>query len=165
MTITTDGALISACLIGLSCRYDGRRARRQLQEHLIALLGLRLIPVCPEQLGGLSTPREPMGIVSGDGYAVLAGKARVITASGLDCTAALVRGSQEVLFLARRLGVNQFVGQRGSPSCCCGLVSKTPFGHAPVTPGVGVCAALLRQSLIQAIDVEVFERGFQGTPG
>ncbi len=106
-----------------------------------------------------------MGIVSGDGYAVLAGKARVITASGLDCTAALVRGSQEVLFLARRLGVNQFIGQRGSPSCCCGLVSKTPFGHAPVTPGVGVCAALLRQSLIQTIDVEVFERGIQGTSG
>lgn len=165
MTMTNAGVMISACLLGLRCRYDGRRARRQLQEGLVTVLGHRLIPVCPEQLGGLPTPREPMSIVGGDGYAVLAGKARVITATGLDCTAALVRGSQEVLFLARRLGVNRFVGQRGSPSCCCGLVSKASFSHAPVTTGVGVCAGLLAQSSIQAIDVAVFERGFQEISG
>ena len=106
-----------------------------------------------------------MSIVGGDGYAVLTGKARVITATGLDCTAALVRGSQEVLFLARRLGAKRFVGQRGSPSCCCGLIGNAPLGCPSMNTGVGVCAALLAQSSIQAIDVAMFERGFQEIPG
>ena len=165
MTMTNARVMISACLLGLRCRYDGRRARRQLQKGLVTVLGYRLIPVCPEQLGGLSTPREPMSIVGGDGYAVLTGKARVITATGLDCTAALVRGSQEALFLVRRLGAKRFVGQRGSPSCCCGLIGNAPLGCPSMTTGVGVCAALLAQSSIQAIDVAMFERGFQEIPG
>jgi len=77
----------------------------------------RLIPVCPEQLGGLPTPRPPAEILGGDGADVLSGTARVINLRGEEVTEAFMRGAEEVLRLARLLGVRRAFLKAKSPSC------------------------------------------------
>lgn len=160
-----DTALISACLLGVRCRYDGRGAPRQLPPAVVAALGARLAPVCPEQLGGLPTPRASLEIVGGDGHAVVQGRARVITASGQDRTAALLRGSEEVLHLAQRLGIRRFVGQQRSPSCSCSGTYDGTFQSRLVEGTLGVCAALLAEHAIEIVDPDELDlRHNTGSP-
>jgi len=126
--------LVSSCLMGLCTRYDGKlksnpACRSRLQGHL-------WIPVCPEQLGGLPTPREAADIVAGDGVDVLAGRARVLTKSGIDVSESFIRGAQQVLTIASSQPVSGAILKSGSPSCG---ISKT----------IGVTAAILQdQGLI-----------------
>ena len=120
--------LVSACLLGLPTRYDGlscpsAECRRQLA-------GALWVPVCPEQLGGLSTPRSPADLVGGNGAKVLVGSARVVNRDGIEVTAQFVKGAEVVLSLARELSVAGVFLKSGSPSCGCGRVT-------------GVTAALL----------------------
>lgn len=122
--------LVSGCLIGLLCRYDGRV--REYPECRRELAGKLFVPVCPEQMGGLPTPREPADLVGGDGAAVLAGLARVVTRSGVDVTGNFLAGAEQVLRLARELEASGMFLKSGSPSCGAGLV-------------LGVTAALLRR--------------------
>lgn len=121
--------LVSACLLGLKTRYDGRvissEACRKAAE------GAVTIPVCPEQLGGLSTPRPAADLVGGDGHDVLSGKARVITRGGLDVTESFILGARQVLEIARLHEIIAVFLKAKSPSC--GL-----------TPKAGVTAALLQ---------------------
>lgn len=136
--------LVSACLAGLCCRYDGIMAEN---DEIMALLKAGMaLPVCPEQLGGLPTPREPSEIQPGySGEDVLAGKARVLTASGKDVTQAYVRGAQECLKLCKTEGVTKAILKAKSPSCGCGVIHTGRFDGA-LGPGYGVTAALLRQN-------------------
>ena len=122
--------LVSGCLLGLACRYDGRV--KEYPDCRAALAGKVYVPVCPEQLGGLPTPREPADLAGGDGAAVLAGSARVVTRAGVDVTAHFVRGAEQVLRLARELRVAGVYLKSGSPSCGAGAV-------------LGVTGALLRR--------------------
>jgi len=122
--------LVSACLIGLPTRYDG--ASRPCPACRLELAGTFWVPVCPEQLGGLPTPRPPADLVGGDGSAVLAGSARVVNREGLEVTAQFIKGAEMVLSLARELAVTGVFLKSGSPSCGCGRV-------------LGVTAALLRR--------------------
>jgi uncharacterized protein YbbK (DUF523 family) len=120
--------LVSACLVGLCTRYDGR-----IRESPVCLTRLNQaiwIPVCPEQLGGLPTPREAADIAGGDGADVLAGKARVLTASGTDLTGPFIRGAEQVLIIARAQNIREVFLKAGSPSCA-------------VSGKIGVTAALL----------------------
>ncbi|OAG27471.1 DUF523 domain-containing protein [Thermodesulfatator autotrophicus] len=119
--------LVSACLLGLSTRYDGTSK----EAEIIKTLAQRyiLVPFCPEQLGGLSTPRPPADLYGGDGLAVLEGKAKVITKDGLDVTQAFIKGAYESLKIAKILKINQVFCKARSPSC--GL-----------TPVMGVTTAL-----------------------
>jgi len=71
--------LVSACLLGINCKYNGENNRHDKTLNL----GSKIVPICPEQLGGLSTPRPPAEIVGGDGSDVLEGNARVITDKAL----------------------------------------------------------------------------------
>ncbi len=132
-------AIVSACLFGLRTRYDARLFEIGLVTEFIR--NHLLIPVCPEQLGGLSTPRAPAEIVSGDGWAVLSGEARVLNRIGEDVTEAFVRGAEEVLKICRTLGIRRAFLKARSPSC--GL-----------SPKVGVTAALLLSE-----GLEVYELG------
>src|SRR5512137_1250301 len=100
--------IVSACLLGVNCRYDRGNCAERYDFTALTLKGI-LIPVCPEQLGGLPTPRLPCHIIGGDGDAVIAGKAHVINRSGADVTAAFVRGAQEVLHIARILGIRKAI--------------------------------------------------------
>lgn len=110
-----EPVLVSACLLGLATRYDGRDCRR---EALIQTLeGERLLPVpiCPEQLGGLPTPRPASEIAGGAGPDVLAGSARVVAEGGGDVTEAFRRGAQAALAVARATGAPACVPQGPQP--------------------------------------------------
>lgn len=132
--------LVSACLLGVRCRYDG--GDNLTPEVTDAAGSCCLIPVCPEILGGLPTPRTPAEVVGGDGAEVLAGRARVMTQEGRDVTAAFVRGAGEVLRVARVLGVGEAWLKGGSPSCGVSRIYDGTFSRR-LRPGAGVTAALL----------------------
>lgn len=121
--------MVSACLLGLKTRYDGKTRERTACGK--ALEGGVCIPVCPEQLGGLPTPRTAADLVGGDGNEVLAGQARVVTRNGLDVTGNFIQGARQVLEIARQQDITRVFLKAGSPSC--GL-----------SPNIGVTAALLR---------------------
>jgi len=122
--------LVSACLVGLATRYDGGIFRNKGCLHDMG--GRIWIPFCPEQLGGLPTPRPAADLVGGDGRDVLAGRARVVTREGQDITAAFLRGAGQVLEIARSHPVDAVFLKSRSPSC----------GLSPV---IGVTAALLME--------------------
>lgn len=125
-----EKCLVSACLAGLCTRYDGRSkpsapCLRQMEHRY-------WIPVCPEQLGGLPTPRTAAKLVGGNGHEVLAGRAAVINHAGLDVSGNFIRGARQCLAIARARQIKTAYLKAGSPSC--GL-----------TPQIGVTAALLQQ--------------------
>jgi len=129
--------LCSACLAGVRCRYDG--GSKPLQEIGDLLAEGRLIPVCPEQLGGLPTPRCRMSFRGGGGDAVWRGKAQVVDEEGRDRTEQMKRGAEEALRLARRTGARRAILKEKSPSCGCTLITV----DGSLRQGSGVCASLL----------------------
>lgn len=135
--------LVSACLAGVPCRYDGRS---KPDATVVALVDAgEALPVCAERLGGLDTPRPPAEIVGGDGHDVLAGRARVVTDAGADVTDAFVRGARACADLATAHGVTEAVLQARSPSCGCGQIHDgTHSGR--LREGDGVLAAVLQSS-------------------
>lgn len=90
--------LVSACLVGLCTRYDGKT--KPDPDCITFLEKSTWIPVCPEQLGGLSTPRPAADIIDGDGRDVLQGRARVCTKDGADVTTSFTKGARQVLKIA-----------------------------------------------------------------
>jgi uncharacterized protein YbbK (DUF523 family) len=140
--------LVSACLLGIPCRYDG--AARPLLSFPPELAGQEMLPVCPEELGGLGTPRPPAELVGGDGAAVLDGRARVVRADGTDVTGQFLKGAAAAVGLARHHGVKLACLKSRSPSCGAGRTHR----EGAVAPGLGVAAAALRRA-----GVEVRELG------
>jgi uncharacterized protein YbbK (DUF523 family) len=128
--------LVSACLIGLSCRYDGK-SKPDLGL-IDKLRGANVLPVCPEQLGGLTTPRPPADIYYGNGIDVLNGEAKIITIEGQDVTRAFKRGAEQTVFLANTFGVERCILKTKSPSC-------------GINPLIGVTAAKL---LLYGFEIE-----------
>lgn len=128
--------IVSACLAGLNCRYDGAA---KLCEKVMALVAEgRAVPVCPEQLGGLPTPRLPAERV---------GK-QVVRSDGVDVTAGFIRGAEEALNLAKLIGARMAILKAKSPSCGSGHIYDGSFTKTLV-PGDGVFAALCRQNGIK----------------
>lgn len=150
--VTFLPVLISSCLLGIECRYDGSHSRAE--EILEKAQEIQFIPICPEQLGGLSTPRAPSYIVKGDGKGVLSGHARVINALGKDVTEAFMKGARESLKLARLTGATQAIVKDKSPSC--GL--NTPYCQTDAGYGLGVTAALLLNAGITIIEINPNEK-------
>ena len=124
--------LISACLLGTPCRYDG--ASREMPEAIRALLGKHiLIPVCPEILGGLPTPRPP---------AERQPDGRTVNRNGEDVSDAYLRGAKEVVRLARLYHADGVILRDRSPSCGTNGIYDGSF-CGRLTDGMGVTAALL----------------------
>ena len=142
--------LVSMCLLGVPCRYDGKACPN---EAVIALSKEHtLIPVCPEQLGGLCTPRMP---------AERRGKG-VVTKDGQDVTQAYRAGAEQALALCRQLGCTLAVLKERSPSCGRGTIYDGTFSHRVVS-GWGVAARLLREAGITVMDEENLDsRLFEG---
>jgi len=140
--------MISACLLGINCRYDGGHSTCSDLVDFVA--SLPLIPFCPEQLGGLHTPRSPAIMKGGDGRDILCGKARLINADGADVTGAFKKGAEEAYTLARLFGSPLAIMKDRSPSC--GL--ETPYCEKPSGLGIGVTAALF-----ESRGIKVFELG------
>ena len=141
--------LVSACLLGISCRYDGQA------KPCGAVMDLRaahqLVPFCPEVYGGLPTPRPPAERV-GD---------RVLTGAGDDVTDAYRKGAAEALRVCRLTGCQAAVLKARSPSCGAGSIYDGSFS-GPLVPGDGVSAALLKEAGDQLVDEDGLELFGQG---
>jgi uncharacterized protein YbbK (DUF523 family) len=107
--------LVSSCLVGLASRYDG--CSKKNGECLKFLEDKIWLPVCPEQLGGLATPRPAAVLVGGDGAAVLNGTAHVVTRDGIDVSTPFIIGAEQVLTIARQQGICGMCLKARSPSC------------------------------------------------
>ena len=134
--------IISACLLGVRCRYDGGHSRNK--SAMNQQKTYQLIPVCPEESGGLPTPRPPAEIVGGDGDAVLDGKAKVMTEDGTDVTGAYLKGAHHALAVAQSHGATHVILKARSPSCGCGNICDGTF-TGTLTSGDGVTTALLKR--------------------
>lgn len=140
--------LVSACLLGLRTRYDGTDCCRP--DLLERLAGSRIVPVCPEQLGGLPTPREPAEIDREDGRAVLRDDARVVRRDGTDVTENYLRGARQVLRIARLTGARRAILKEGSPACGVSRLKRA----GDDLQGMGVAAALLEEKGYEVEGIE-----------
>jgi len=141
--------LISACLLGIRCAWSGDDKYKN--ERAVELSKVEtLIPVCPEQLGGLSTPRAPQEIQGSTGEDVLDKKCTVLNKNGEDVTREFIIGAEETLKIAKQLKVKEFIAKHGSPSCGCGQIYNGSFSGRLVE-GDGVTTALLKRNGIRII--------------
>lgn len=122
--------LISACLLGVACRYDGKSKPVPGIEKLVEKY--ELIPVCAEIFGGLPTPRTPAEIC-GD---------KVVTKEGKDVTAEYIKGAEEVLRLGKLFGCKKALLKEKSPSCGSGIIHNGKFDGG-LCEGFGKTAELL----------------------
>jgi len=130
--------LVSACLLGLKTRYDGSDSKNAELVELAATA--RLVPVCPEQLGGLPTPRVRSTLTGGDGEDVLSGDARVVNEAERDVTENFLRGARQTLDTAKMFGAKFAVLKEKSPSCG---VLRT-YVDWELLEGCGVATAALK---------------------
>lgn len=143
--------LVSACLAGKACRFDGSSNPDDVVGRLVA--EGRAVLVCPEEDGGLGTPRPPAEIVGGDGHDVLDGNARVVTNQGRDVTSEYITGAVMALEAAREQGATTAILKSRSPSCGRGCVYDGSFTRT-ARKGDGVTAALLQRSGIEVLTDE-----------
>ena len=138
--------LVSACLLGLNTKYNGGN---NLDSKVVELKdNFILIPVCPEQLGGLSTPRKPAEIVNGTGRDVLSKRALVKTDMGTDVTDNYIKGALETLKIAKLLNIHYGIFKEGSPSCGVNTIYDGSFSHTRIS-GSGVTVDLLKANNIE----------------
>ena len=150
---------VSACLLGEACRYDGRA---KVDEAVTALAGSHeLVPVCPEVLGGLPTPRARCEIVAGDEAVRGAGAeaihkagdgvVRVMDEAGEDRTDAFAKGARKAVEAARKAGCELAILKSKSPSCGVGLVYDGTF-TGTLVPGDGLAARAFREAGIRVVN-------------
>lgn len=140
--------LVSACLAGRRCRYDGGD---KAQAEIVRLVEAgQAVPVCPEELGGLGTPRPPAGLAGGGGAEVLDGSARVVTReeASSDVTEAFLAGARETLRIAREVGATRAILKQHSPSCGCGSAGSAEGVRLAAD---GVTTALLKRHGLDVI--------------
>ncbi len=143
--------IVSACLLGENCRYDGKDNKNALAIGFSSRY--TLIPVCPEVLGGLSTPRVPCEIVGGRGYEVLEGRACVKSSEGVDYTKEYIKGAKKALAIAKENDVTVAALKSKSPSCGFGKIYNGEFCKTLVN-GNGVLAQLLLKEGIKIISCD-----------
>lgn len=129
--------LVSACLAGLCCRYDGRDNGVEWVRDLVTKG--QALPFCPEQMGGLATPREPSEICR----KLFGDERRVVSRNGQDLTEAFLRGAREGMKLVEQAGVSCAVLKERSPSCGVRKVYNGSF-NGVLVPGEGITAELFR---------------------
>ncbi len=142
--------LVSACLLGLPTRYDGKAKRSQEVLDYLQRENLTPIPVCPEQLAGMTTPRDKTFFQSGDGRAVLAGNGEAVSENGRSMNAIFCRGAKMTREIARLSSCRRALLKEGSPSCG---VHRVYLGEDKVA-GVGVTSALLMNSDLDVMSEE-----------
>lgn len=130
--------LVSACLVGVNCKYSGES--NDTEEVHRYLENKVFVPICPEQLGGLTTPRPTCEIIG----------ERVMSEHGVDCTEAFITGAEEVFKIAKLTGATEALLKEGSPSCGCHKVYDGTFSGQKIT-GMGFTAKLLRAHGITVI--------------
>lgn len=139
--------LVSACLAGLNCKYNGKNNYNEKIFNLVKMG--KAIPICPEQLGGLTTPRKPSEIK------YINGKKRVINIDGVDVTEEYEKGAKEVLELAKKLNVTKVILKDRSPACGKGKIYDGTFTSNLVN-GNGILTDLLLENNIDVISLEEY---------
>ena len=137
--------LVSACLLGVACKYSGGDNRCPALLAALQTGDHTAVPVCPEVYGGLPTPRPPAERRAG----------RVVTEAGCDVTAQYRKGAETALALYRLCGCEAAVLKANSPSCGCGCIYDGSFAHVKV-PGDGVTAELLKANGVPVCTEETF---------
>ncbi|AOZ51525.1 DUF523 domain-containing protein [Chromobacterium vaccinii] len=143
--MTKPTLLVSACLLGQPVRYDGQSKPLSSPRWTTLRQRFDLIPVCPECLGGLPTPRPAAEIVGGNGGDALAGVARIQSADGDDVSAAFIAGAERTLNAALQHGCAQALLKANSPSCGNRRIYDGSFS-ATLRDGQGVAASLLERN-------------------
>lgn len=127
--------LVSACLLGINCKYSG--GNNENKELTKLLKKEKIIPICPEQLGGLSTPREPCEIIKKES------NKRVVDKKGKDQTLKFLKGAEETLKIAQLCNVREAVLKSNSPSCgSCKIYDGSFTGK--LIAGEGIAASFLK---------------------
>lgn len=141
-----ENLLISACLLGVECKYSG--GSNALPEETIGKLRTqyRLIPVCPETAGGLPTPRDPSERRGG----------RVVSCRGADVTVQFKKGAQAALTLAERYGCSKALMKEHSPSCGSRLIYDGSFS-GKLVEGDGFAAELLKAAGVSVVGENMTE--------
>jgi len=135
--------LVSACLMGIDCKYNGGNNKIEILNEL--LKDETLIPVCPEQLGGLKTPRNPSEIIMIDG------NQHVVDKKGNDVTLQFIKGAEETLKIAKIYSIKKAILKSRSPSCGSKKVYDGTFS-GNLVEGEGVTAAFLRSNNIKVFN-------------
>lgn len=132
--------MISACLIGVNCKYSGTN---NLSSDVMNILDkYDFLPICPEQLGGLPTPREPSEIFNCSAAEVLDGMGKIVNNKGIDCTEGFIKGGKEILYIAKKFNIKYAILKANSPSCGNQKVYDGSFSGNLIL-GRGITAELL----------------------
>ncbi|MDT8716519.1 DUF523 domain-containing protein [Clostridium sp. 19966] len=155
--------LISACLMGVNCKYSGENNLSQALMNIIDKY--EVIPVCPEQLGGLTTPRNPAEIFNSKSSEILMGVGKVIDNKENDRTLEFVKGAQETLYIAKKFNIKYAILKSNSPSCGNKKVYDGTFS-GKIVAGSGVTAELLLENGIKVYnenELAEFEEDYNKT--
>ncbi len=148
--ITAKPILVSACLLGLPTRYDGKAKPSEKVINFLQKNGLQPVPVCPEQLAGMSTPREQTFFNKGDGFDVLDDKGSAVSAKGDLMNDTFIRGAKMTLRIAKLCRCEHALLKERSPSCGVHQV----YLESEKVKGSGVTAAMLMREGIHVISEE-----------
>ena len=140
--------LVSACLVGFRCRYDG--GYKTYGAVMSLLKKHTWLPICPEQRAGLPTPRVPMAFAGGTGRAVLKGDARIVQLNGQEVTEPLLKASRSLVELVRVWGIKVGILKERSPSC--GV--KRAYVGDKLVGGMGVFTAMLIMEGVEVFSEE-----------
>lgn len=139
--------LISACLLGVNCKYNGQNNYKE--DLLNKLKDKELIPFCPEIVGGLQTPREPSEIIND----------KVMNKKGIDVTENYQRGAKEALALCQRLNIKKAILKAKSPSCGSGKIYDGTFTSTLIS-GDGITVKLLKENgIIVLNENDIIKKG------
>lgn len=149
--------MVSACLIGIPCAYDGRS---RISESLLEkpFFYDAIVAVCPEILGGQDVPRERAELIGGDGTEILSGRAKVIDKAGRDVSEIYVAGALRALDIVKRAGVSIAFLRERSPSCGVQEIYDGTFS-GKTREGKGIFSALLEKEGIRLRGVKGFLNG------
>lgn len=139
--------IVSACLCGDNCKYNGKN--NENKKVIEFLKGKEFIKICPEELGGLATPRNPSEIKACTKN-VLVRKDKIISNKGEDLTSEFLKGAYETLDIAKKSGATKAILKAKSPSCGCGLIYDGTFS-GNLIHGNGVTAQLFLNNGIDVI--------------
>ena len=148
--------LISACLCGVNCKYNGLNNYNEKCSELFK--EGKAILICPEQLGGLSTPRVPSEL-KGSANDILNGKGKIMTKDGDDVTLQFIKGAKEVKRIVEEVPITMAILKDGSPSCGVNYVYDGSFSGNKIE-GKGITAEILNEMGIKVLsekDLEVIE--------
>ena len=146
--------IISACLCGVNCKYNGLNNYNEKCNELF--ISGKAILVCPEQLGGLSTPRVPSELQDNT-LNIIKKNGKILNKDGEDVTENFLKGAREVATIAKKLNIKKAILKEGSPFCGVNYIYDGTFTGNKIK-GNGITTELLKALDIEVISEEALDR-------